>query len=447
MAASAGRGAFVLAHATLLALVLVALACIAAFGRNIPLAEDWNLVGPLTGTEPDLAAWLWSQNNEHRLPLPRLVLLGVTAAAGGDFRAGMVLNVLTLGGLALAMLWAARRLRGGRQHLADVVLPLLLLHLGHWENLVWSWQFQFVCSAALSGTVLVAVVLTAPGARGPERAAAAAVVLLPLTGANGLVVALPMVLWLALLGATRLAAAEAWGAGRGGALLPLGAAAAALLLGGAYFSGWERPTWVEPAGTLRQVLRTLEFYLAYGFGPGGRWLRHPAAARALLLLASGALLAARAAWRGPAAERPRALGILAFLAGAGGLALAIAWGRSGVRGQMPDRYALFSVMGLLGAWYAWQLYGAARQRRIVARLVALAVLVMLPFNLRAGWEWRGWYDAGMGAVEADLAAGVPRLELAERHRVVLMHWNEAFLADAMGKLRDAGLGPFRALRD
>jgi hypothetical protein len=46
------------------------LVCIATAGRNIPLAEDWNLVPAYYGLEPDLGSWLWAQNNEHRLPLP-----------------------------------------------------------------------------------------------------------------------------------------------------------------------------------------------------------------------------------------------------------------------------------------------------------------------------------------------------------------------------------------
>jgi hypothetical protein len=441
------RLALLLTHGTLLALAAVALGCIAAYGRDIPLAEDWYLVGPLTGNGPDLVTWLWSQNNEHRLPLPRLLLLGVTAAAGGDFRAGMVLNVLTLAGLGLAMLWAARRLHGGRQRLEDVVIPLLLLHLGHWENLVWSWQFQFVCSVALTGLLLIGVVLATPDARGAGPIVALALALLPLAGANGLIVALPAALWLAIVGVGTLTGAWDRPPRRRSGLALLAAAALGLLLIGVYFVGWERPGWTVPPESPRQFLRALEFYLAYGFGPGARWLRHPAAILAFFLLASGVVLAARAAWRGPANERPRALGLLAFLASAGALALAIAWGRASSSWKMSERYALFSVMGLLCAWYTWQIYGEARQRRIVALGAVVTVLAVLPLNFRAGLDQRDVYVQHMAAVEADLAGGMSRRELARRHRSVLMHWDEQYLAEAMRQLRDARLGPFRALAD
>jgi hypothetical protein len=64
-------------------------------GRNIPINEDWTLVAPVTGHEPNFFQWLWSQNDEHRVPLPRFIfylLLKITK----DFRSGMALNILTL---------------------------------------------------------------------------------------------------------------------------------------------------------------------------------------------------------------------------------------------------------------------------------------------------------------------------------------------------------------
>lgn len=49
---------------------------VARFARNIPLSEDWLMVPALAGREPDFWGWVWSQNNEHRLPVPRLVYPG-----------------------------------------------------------------------------------------------------------------------------------------------------------------------------------------------------------------------------------------------------------------------------------------------------------------------------------------------------------------------------------
>src|SRR5687768_14204584 len=65
----------------------------------VPLAEDWLMVAPLTANEPDLGSWLWRQNNEHRLPLARLLYLGVLKTAQGDFRAQGALNLGLMAGL------------------------------------------------------------------------------------------------------------------------------------------------------------------------------------------------------------------------------------------------------------------------------------------------------------------------------------------------------------
>jgi hypothetical protein len=53
----------------------------------------------------------------------------------------------------------------------------------------------------------------------------------------------------------------------------------------------------------------------------------------------------------------------------------------------------------------------------------------------------------MRAVEQDIAAGVPRGELAHRHFKFLLHWNEELAGNAIGWLRDTGRGPFAAVRD
>src|SRR3990172_4597303 len=129
-----------LVWALTLASILVS---IARDGRNIPFEEDWLMVAPMTGHEPDLPRWLWSQNSEHRLPFPRLVNL-VLLRATGDFRSTMVFDTLALGAVAAAMILVARSLRDGRTSVADAFFPLLLLHLGNWDNLVWGWQIQFV---------------------------------------------------------------------------------------------------------------------------------------------------------------------------------------------------------------------------------------------------------------------------------------------------------------
>src|SRR6202050_4257106 len=71
---------------------VAAFAFVATFARNCPWADEWVMVPQLAGREPVTLSWLWSAHNEHRLPLPRLVLVGLYRVTH-DFRAGPFLNV------------------------------------------------------------------------------------------------------------------------------------------------------------------------------------------------------------------------------------------------------------------------------------------------------------------------------------------------------------------
>src|SRR5262249_22179974 len=149
-----------------------------------------------TGNGAPTAGWLWALHSEHRLPLPRLVLLALLELTGLDFRAGMVVNALALASLSAGLIVAAGPLRG-RAGVAAAFFALMLLRWGHAENLLWSWQVGFILPTCLAGTVLLVIVrqgtrLTAAGA----AAAGVCLVLLPLCGANGVALVPALALWL-----------------------------------------------------------------------------------------------------------------------------------------------------------------------------------------------------------------------------------------------------------
>ena len=451
------RFALIFVWGTWAVMLAIALACIARYGRNVPLAEDWLLVPPLTGHEPNLASWLWAQNNEHRLPLPRLILLGLLALTH-DFRAGMVLNVLSLAALAAAMILTARYLRNGATRWSDAFFPLALLHLGDWENLVWGWQFQFVCSAVLICALMLAIVRQrgAPTMR-QALAAAASLVLLPLTGASGLVFAIALAPWAAWVGFVQLRDARARGESSSRGALLLASAIVAPLLVAVYFIGYVKPWWNPPnPGRLLTLETTLRFLaLAWGAAARNAWV--PSIVAIVTILLATTLLLLRALARLGGAEQQRAFGLFSFAGGCAVLALAIGWGRAATDlvSGMPMRYVLFAVPTICASYFVWELYATATPRRWLQSALCVVMLALLPWNTREGFGlpgrydigWRGWYVTGMNAVERDIDAGVPRLEMASRHREFLMHWDEAKLAAGMRMLHDAHIGAFSRLRD
>src|SRR6185503_15507641 len=103
-----------------------------------------------------------------------------------DFRIAQYGNALLLAAAAAGLILAARRARGGRTALADAFFPLVLLHWRHAVNVLWGWQVQFVASAVLA-CALAAALAVAPGrpGRGASLTVGAALLLLPLCGANG----------------------------------------------------------------------------------------------------------------------------------------------------------------------------------------------------------------------------------------------------------------------
>lgn len=412
-------------------------------GRNIPFEEDWLMVAPMTGHEPDLPAWLWSQNSEHRLPLPRLVNLTLLRATG-DFRSTMGLDALLLGGVAAGMILVARRLRGGRTRLADAYFPLLLLHLGNWDNLVWAWQIQFVLPTVLA-CVLLLVIVARPTPSSPAIATvgALALVCLPLSGANGLVLAPPLAAWFAYQAHARRAELHDWQR-----WLPGVAAGLALLLCGVYFIGYESSPWNAPSPGVGATLATFGKFLALGLGPvaRGSWLLFGAAGVLILGAAAGVLVAALPE-QDRNRDRIRVIGLLTFLAAALLLAFLVGWGRAGraaETGRMPSRYVLLAAPGMCAAYFALLLHGRWGLRRFGLPALALLAALLFPLNTHLGLKRRAWFGQGMAAFERDLAAGASAEELARRHHEFMLHWDETLMEVSLRQLHEAEVGTFAA---
>ncbi len=435
-----------------LAMLLVALVCFALYSRNIPITEDWLLVSPLTGNEPHLVNWLWAQNNEDRIPFPLLILLGLLKATYGDFRAGMVFNILILGALAFAMISVARQTRGGQTRFSDAFFPIALLHLGNWENLFWGWQLTQVVPTILTCVILLVLVrrqdLTTPGA---AIIAGICLVLLPLCGANGLLVVPLLMLWLAYCGFIQWRSTKTEGGRRwvGGFLI--GSALLTLGLIGLYFVGYERPASTPPNPGLMPSIQAAIQFLALGFGPvAGSWWEVSMPVAIAVLLPS-LVVAILGVIHHTHLERRHALGVFVFFVSIGASAVAIGWGRAGViaiSGSWPIRYVLLAVPVFCTAYFIWEIYGPPMLRTVIQNGLFLGMCLLIPSNTIHGFWWNDWYQAGAQALEQDLSAGVPRTVLAERHREFLFHSMDPHtLAELMSLLQTAGIGPFARLRD
>ncbi len=432
-------GASVFVWAVWAAMLAAALLFVRTYGSNVPSWDEWDMVPTLTGEQPVTLSWLWSEHNEHRVPLPRLFFLALNKAFGRDIRTTMYCNVVALGVLSLAMMLGASRARGQPSY-TDAFFPVVLLHLGHAHNLLWGWQLQFVASTALAAVALLAVVLS--GDRVTPRAAGiitgACALLLPLCGVNGLALAPLLATWLlyvAVLQRRSLASADQ----RSSAVL-VGLAVAALLLVALYLVGYESVPFHRIRSSVRPIVSGSARFLTGGLGPAMREIWPWSGLGTLSLLLAGIALLARV-WRRSPRERQRAAGLLSFLGAMGCLALAIGMSRDG----FEPRYVLLAAPVWCAMYFALSLYAPPRLNGWArALLLVVAGLVLWP-NTRRGIEWGRTLRAELGAFERDLADGVPPYRLINRYAGYL-HPHHAIPGDYLPMLRRAGIGQYRRLQ-
>jgi hypothetical protein len=417
-----------------------ALVFTAVLGSNVPYWDDWEYVPVLTGHQPLTWGFLWSQHNEHRIPLPRLVYIAAFKLSGGDLRAGMLVDVLMLSLAAALLMRVAARWRG-HGSAADGALALALLHPGHVDNLIWTFDVVFVIPALLLSLALATIVglASVPGRREVLTIAGVGL-LLPLCGAPGLVHATALGGWLLLQGVVTRAARDERRASARALPLALGGAVAAVCA--LYLWRFHRPPAQPEPGGLRSSLVAAGQFLSLSLGPAAGWHWAPVAVALSLatLLTAGAVV--RWWWRS-SSNRPAAEGLLALAAGQLGLALAVGWGRSGsdAGAGLAPRYVTLSVPLLCWLYVAWCRLPWPRVARVAHVATLLATLWLYPANLAFGMEFGHARRKVLQALVEDLDAGMPLERVVERHGSdVYPSW--APLTQWLRMLRDDRLGPF-----
>jgi hypothetical protein len=410
----------------------------------VPLTEDWVAVPFVTGQPADLAPWLWQQNNEHRMPVARLLLLGALKAGGGDFRAGGLLNMMVLAATAAGLIVFVRRVRGLTDP-ADAFFPLSLLHFGHSIDVLFPFQITFVLT--LGFILIVGCALFLPASVTTPRAAAVAgvtLLLLPLSGFIGLVFVPALAMYIFYAGWACWSGRRGWPARRGlGAWLMI-ASSGAVILAGVYFIGYEHPYWNPPNPGVVPSVRTILKVLALGFGPAPYFWFKPGVVGAVLFLGLSMWRAGRRL-RPAAPGSQYALGAALFVANAILFVAAVGWGRAGSvpEAGIPLRYINIAMPAFVASYLVWVVSPSPFATGL-QRSLAVTMLILLPVNTVGGDRFfAGWYHDGMRRLHADIDRGMPVEEIAVRYNRFLAHyWTPEELARHIHMLRDAGIAPF-----
>jgi hypothetical protein len=392
--------------------------------RDFPIYEDWKMVPALTGHQDHFWDWLWSPVNTHRVPLPRLIYLGLLKL-WPDFRVGMVFNILFLGLIAAAFILYLRHLRG-RTRWSDVFFPVAFLNLGNWANMGFSWQLMWVVAAALACGLLLAVASTSELSTRRALLLCVCLVVIPLTGAT----ALPFAALVSVALLTKLRRSRP----PIRAML-ISSVCISLAITAVSFVGLQHPADIPPSPSLWATLETGAKFIALAVGPAaGAWWFVSALAVISALVGAGLIL-----------YRSRSAGtwpLLAFLLGGLVIAIEIGNDRAGNLPQwgMLDYYPLAALPALCCAYIAYDRFGGVTWRRLGPRIICAGVVALLPLNIHLGFQYRDWYHGFVDPFASEIKAGVPVDEL--NYHGATGAWKAGLL-----DLHDAGIGVFSRIQE
>jgi hypothetical protein len=412
------------------------------FASSVPYIDDWELVPVFTGNQPVDLTWLGARHNEHRIPLPKLILVAL-AKVGGDHRAGMYFSAAALSALAAVLIVAAKRLRGWTSA-PDAFLPLALLHWGHSEVLYFGIAVNVTLVTVLLCLILVCVVTIhdRPFWRG-ALLIGGMLVLLPLNGAMALAIVPPLALWLTYAGVQRCRSGEPHGLRD--AALALTAAVVAFGMCSLYFVGRE-VTVYETSRSVETTLLTASQFAALGAGPVGE-VTWPYSAGILIALSGLSAWGLVSVLRSRPPERIRALGLLAIFAAVGALAFAVGWGRpvGSFRVHLSaTRYVTMAVPLLCWAYFTSCLY----LNRAVPACLFVVMLLLFPVNTYYGWQEGLEHRKRLAPVESDIASGLSPAEVAKKWTSAIYSKDipPELVAERLEMLRAKGEGPYKTRR-
>lgn len=444
---------FVVWLATFLAVVFL----IDAFGSCfVPVGDDiHDLIPGITKPFREATPWFWSQHNEHRLPLPKLILWVVLRATDFNLSVVMYMNAVAQALVSLLMVLTARHVRGCIRW-TDAFFPIVAMCWGQASNFLIAWQTQFFLSTSLAAVILsllswrreppnptIAVLLSA------------CLLLLPLCGANGLVLVPPVALW--MLYSARVIWRSASRGRNWHAVVMVVSVLAALGFITIYVLGLGKPHDIAFKGSapipdpkMTDYVRTgLEFLSsALGEPVSVKFGVYGGIAVLAVVMLSVVGMVCIGVSRKP--ERYRAAGLGMFMLAFAGLTAAITYGRAGLGEGAggADRY--YTLM--MPVWYCVYLIWTVANRGVgyvmqVAMLIAAGTVFAA--NVSDRREHAGGIRLASRVIEDDILARKPPNQIAQRwttwYNAVDPDYFESFIAPRFRMLQKARLGPYKFL--
>jgi hypothetical protein len=422
---------------------LAAFSFVAIFSLPFPFGDEWEWIGRVTGDEPVTFTWLWSQHNEHRMLVPRLIYLGLGELTGFDFRAGAFFNVFILSSLSASMMLAARTIRGKTRYY-DAFFPFVFLHWGQAENLIWGFQLNFITSVVLEGIVLL-FVLRCNTQTGIKSYLSITICLLLLgsCGTYGLVFLPPMVCWMIFVSISK------WQSGCTNAGYQYAKRDSAIILAFAvilaafvalYFYGLHTSV-SNPS--IFSALQTGVQFLSFGIGPAAKAI-WPFSGLLILVVCSTFVWQCLKIFIYRPAERIRTAGLLMYFGGILSLAAAIGWGRAyiGPMAGFEVRYMTLAVPLLPLIFFHCEVYGNNPLKHHLPRAVLILIAVLFVVNAQKGMSYSINLRKNLANFEQDMRDDVPPDILGDRYAGQWGYGNRELFTTRLVWLRNSRLGPY-----
>ena len=126
---------------------LVLLADIRVFAVNIPFMDDWQFVPLLEKAKNGTLTFheLVAPHDEHRLLLPRVIIIASMFATRGDYRAQSYITFAVVAVVSVCILWLMIRLNGSSNSafLAWGLANVALFSPIQFHNWLWPMQFAY----------------------------------------------------------------------------------------------------------------------------------------------------------------------------------------------------------------------------------------------------------------------------------------------------------------
>lgn len=401
--------------------------------RNAPVApfwDEWSYVPVLAGREPFSLDWLWAQHFEHRIPLAKLLYVGIARISGADPRCLTAFITLLLA-LSSALLVRALLKFRGKTLWTDAFVPLLFLHWDHWENLTWPFQIAFALHAfAISLSVSLILRLKRPPIGAEAIPIGVCLLMLPLCGGS----ALPFV--------ALLAPWWIWAASREGRRNAIACSGAALLLTAIYFIGYRRLSDGPPSpGAGASLKVALEFLTgSMGFQGNRHWPATGVISLIALLGSAGLLLGGTRGTR-----KLPASGLLVTLVALLGLSVLIGNARAGMSPYAGffDRYVTLSCLFPFTVYSSLEFVWPPVVGRTLRTLLVLLMALLVRLNADHASDLLAQRRLANETLLRDTRAGLPLPLLARKHASWHPGSVETFESQ-LGTLAEARLSLFRS---